>query len=341
MADFTTNKVAGQQLSADEWNQLADFDNAVISSDQTPATGDLNQLGKALGAYVGLAGYYGVDSGSANAYAIAAPSPFKAPHKLYTGLTVRFLAGNANTGAAATLNAFGLGVKDIKLMDAATNPPAGTIPTNFIRQYTYDGTRWLLSNLPTNFLLGSIQIFTSSGTWTKPSGCRAVEVEVIGAGGQGGSLSSSNPSTGGGGGGYSYKFITSGLGSTETVTIGVGGSTGTTTQNGQDGTASSFGAHCSATGGTGGKNNSASGVGIGGAGSGGTFNLAGSDGGVGVNTTLNGTGGSAPRGGGSPTGGIGGQGGIGKNYGSGGGASNGSFAGNVGAGGIIIVREYY
>ena len=68
------------------------------------------------------------------------------------------------------------------------------------------------------------QIFTASGTWTKPSGFSAnsvVEIEAWGSGGGGSSLTG-----GGGGGGGAYKFWKgqlSDLGATETVAVGAGG----------------------------------------------------------------------------------------------------------------------
>lgn len=84
-----------------------------------------------------------------------------------------------------------------------------------------------------------VQVFTTSGTWTKPAGVTKVIVEVVGGGGGSGDGFTSM----GGGGGYAKKLITSGLGATETVTVGIGG------YRSQNGATSSFGAHASATGG--------------------------------------------------------------------------------------------
>ena len=71
--------------------------------------------------------------------------------------------------------------------------------------------------------LASVQIFTSSGTWTKPSGITKVIVEVQGGGGSGIRSSTGTTQNGGGGGGYTRKVIDVSSISTATVTVGAGG----------------------------------------------------------------------------------------------------------------------
>lgn len=220
----------------------------------------------------------------------------------------------------------------------------------------------------TGYTLGSVQVFSTTNTWTKPSGCVAVLVKVLAAGGGGGGADSDGTGTGGAGGGgaggYAEKWITSGLGATETVTIGAVGAAGSATNGtgGGNGAAASFGTHATATGGTGGTGTgvttSATGQafagGDGGAGASGTINSEGGDGGPGIGTAATAFGGS----GGSSVLGSGGKGGVtagagtavagsaGNNYGGGGGGAadvgaGAGAAGGAGGPGIVVIWEYY
>jgi hypothetical protein len=86
------------------------------------------------------------------------------------------------------------------------------------------------------------QIGTSQ-TWSRPSGCKKIVVQLVGGGGGAG-----NDSTGGGGGGYSQEFIDVTSISSATVTIGGPGLSFAGSTVGGGGT-TSFGAYLSATGG--------------------------------------------------------------------------------------------
>jgi len=127
----------------------------------------------------------------------------------------------------------------------------------------------------------STQVFTSSGTWTRPSGIRTVLVKVVGGGGGGGGVSDTSgvfASGGGGSGGYAYELIDVSSTSSATVTIGAGGAGGAAGNNaGATGATSSFAALVTATGGVGGgTGGTTAGVpglgGAGGTGAGGDYN---------------------------------------------------------------------
>ena len=122
-----------------------------------------------------------------------------------------------------------------------------------------DGSQ--LTGLPEGGGNYSIQVFTSSGTYTRPAGLVKAKITVVGGGGNGGSSNG----RGGGGGGTAVLVVDSAtLGASQTVTIGAGG-----------GGTSSFGTLASATGGSNGGSNNTSTIGVGGIGSNGTINFRG------------------------------------------------------------------
>ena len=197
----------------------------------------------------------------------------------------------------------------------------------------------------------TLQVFTSSGTWTKPEGLVSVKVTVIGGGGAGGgSTANFTSGQGGGGGGASIKHIlAASLGATEVVTIGAGGVGGTGA--GPTGGTSSLGSLLQATGGYGGiqgNGTKASTSGEGGIGTLGDLNFKG-----GANSSSAG-GANSKEGGASFMGGgalghagsanyyAGRPGGV---YGGGGGGANRdditNRSGGDGGAGIVFVEEYY
>ena len=70
--------------------------------------------------------------------------------------------------------------------------------------------------------LASVQTFTSSGTWTRPTGITKVIMEIQGAGGSGGG-SGANYYGSGSAGGYAKKLLDVSSISTSTITVGSGG----------------------------------------------------------------------------------------------------------------------
>lgn len=144
---------------------------------------------------------------------------------------------NADLGAMAFQDSVNEGYVD------STGSDAGDVLTS----NGAGGAAFLPLNLSAAGRLISMQIFTASGTWTKPSGCNAVKVTVVGGGGGGAAVANGDDA-------------------------------------GDSGGTSSFGAHCSATGGSGGLGgyqlNSGALGGVGGMGSGGNINIGG---GAGIN----------------------------------------------------------
>ena len=100
--------------------------------------------------------------------------------------------------------------------------------------------------------LTSQQVFTSSGTWTKPAGISKVKVYVVGGGGGAQNVASTQAASGGGGGLSIALIDVSGI-SSASITIGAGGSGSSSSgSRGGNGGTSSFGSYASATGGEGG-----------------------------------------------------------------------------------------
>lgn len=207
----------------------------------------------------------------------------------------------------------------------------------------------------------AIQVFNSSGSYTKATNNPSyVVVEVQGGGGGGGGSGVTNGVSGGGGaGGYSLKRIdAASLAASETVTIGAGGTGGTGAGGGTGGTggATTFGSHVGAAGGVGGfGNTAAANAAIGGAGGGVTIpgdivavgaNGECASGNVNAGTAHSGSGGESRFGGGgrgqaNGTNAAGNAASANGGSGGGGGVAGASFQpGGAGGSGRCIVWEY-
>lgn len=95
----------------------------------------------------------------------------------------------------------------------------------------------------------NMQVFTSSGSFTVPSGITKIEVELCGGGRGGSGVVGTNTGAAGHGGGFGKGVFTATAGSTHAVTVGAGGAGGGTAGGAAGGT-SSFGTLISATGGS-------------------------------------------------------------------------------------------
>ena len=119
----------------------------------------------------------------------------------------------------------------------------------------------------------SMQVWTSNGTWSKPSGVGSIKVWVVGAGGGG-----SGHCESGGAGGTSQRVIDVTNVSNVSVSIGNPGGGTNYAGCGGNGNTSSFGSYCSASGGYGANCRTQHAGGIGGNGSGGNLNIYGGGG---------------------------------------------------------------
>lgn len=192
--------------------------------------------------------------------------------------------------------------------------------------------------------LQSVQVFTATGTWTKPSGIAAI-IAIGTGGGAGGATNATGNRQGGGGGagGTGIKFIDVTAIASVAVTVGTGGAGGASGGNvGIAGNATTFGAHFTANGG--GAGQTVNNVGAGGTATGADLNITGGEG-SGIDTAggtdSSGIGGASfwGGGGGSVAGTQAGR--AGTAFGSGGsGAANNSNSGGAGKDGVVWVLEF-
>jgi hypothetical protein len=211
----------------------------------------------------------------------------------------------------------------------------------------------------------SMQVLTTSGTYTTPAGVKAIMIELVGGGGGSGAIAAANSNnngtvSGGGGGGSYTRALIINPASSYSYIIGLGGTASAIGVAGGNGGTTSFNAGAiTAQGGTGGAAGTAAGngtVSLGGAGGvsgiGGNFMNTGNEGGTGFSSTVisvAGAGGNSFFGGGGVApaviDGMSRPGAPGGSYGAG---ASGAAAINVATGalgaagfkGVIIITEY-
>ena len=171
-------------------------------------------------------------------------------------------------------------------ISASTIAFEGTLPSqsgNAGEYLTTDGTVASWGAIPPG---SSKEVFTSSGTWVKPTAGTIALVTIWGGGGSGARLQGDDAGGGGGGACVQRLFQLSDLPGSAAVTIGAGGAAiaSGTNADGNVGGTSSFGSLMSAYGGAGGNFS----VGYGGGGGGSLGAGSGQSGGSGHSSTLSG-----------------------------------------------------
>ena len=188
-----------------------------------------------------------------------------------------FTGTSGFTLGSGTLNALGrLTVPSLIVNGTISGSTTAILPSQTgnvgkILQSNGSTTSWITAGTSGN--ITSMQVFSSSGTWNKPTGVRYVHVQVQGGGGGG-----SGHGESGGSGGYSERVID--VTSVSSVSVSVSGEVnGTYYANaGDNGGSSSFGGYCSAGGGYGANRNNQHSGGLAGTGSGGDLNIYGGGG---------------------------------------------------------------
>ena len=110
-------------------------------------------------------------------------------------------------------------------VDAVNFTKGINISSGIITATSFSGSGANLTGVDSG--LSSVQVFTSSGTWNRPSGIKKVKVIVTGGGGGGGGGGSSwNHGAGGDAGGTAIEFIDVSSTASVSVTVGNGGAAG-------------------------------------------------------------------------------------------------------------------
>jgi hypothetical protein len=168
-------------------------------------------------------------------------------------------------------------------VDVSTSVATGTLPLGLgglgVSSLTGSANRTVMGNTAGDAFafqdagLVSVQVFSSNGTWTRPSGITRIRVQLVGGGGGG-----TGHGEAGGSGGYSERYLDVTSISSVGVTIGGGGGGVNYHNVGGGGATTSFGPYLSASGGEGARNVGGHCGGRPGIGSGGDVNLYGGGG---------------------------------------------------------------
>ena len=130
-------------------------------------------------------------------------------------------------GSAVTANSQGIDVTGIVTATTVKVGSAISMTDSAVSATRYFGDGSQLSGIVADSGLASVQVFTSNGTWTRPSGITKVKVIVTGGGGGGGGGTGNwNHGQGGCAGGTAIEFIDVSSTASASVTVGTGGAGG-------------------------------------------------------------------------------------------------------------------
>jgi hypothetical protein len=171
------SKINGNTCSATEFNQIpTELEALQTSSGQTSSDAILNQVSIGTSRYA--ANNFYIDSGVADAYvltlAASMTNPVSATIGYFVGMTIKFRAGNANSGAS-TVNVNSAGVKNLKQADGTTDLDAGDISTTQDSVFRYNGTSFVLeSGSASTTAKGIIEIATDAEVTAGTDTTRAI-----------------------------------------------------------------------------------------------------------------------------------------------------------------------
>ena len=158
----------GSLTSSNANDAIQEEQNAITSSGQTLVAlidpPDNTQLSQALARYAS-GGTFGVDSGAADAYIISSTGAFVPPDAYFDGMKVEFYVVNNSAGAAATVNAFGIGVVGLVKEDG-TSLTSGYLTTVIITKAIFDsgaGKFFVVSSAGSG-AAGGLLVFEAEGT---------------------------------------------------------------------------------------------------------------------------------------------------------------------------------
>jgi hypothetical protein len=134
-----SNKVNGDVLPPEEWNQVPqEIQNVITSSGQTLSNGDLSQLVKAIARYAASGDFYET-AGTANDIELSPIADVQAPIAYYEGMVCRFIATASTNNATVTINVNGLGSRNIVTEDGGSMATDG-IQANRITEIVYSAS---------------------------------------------------------------------------------------------------------------------------------------------------------------------------------------------------------